>query len=428
MVEFLPLRGLRYAPAYAGPDVYAPPYDVIFPSQQSAYAARSPYNMVRLIMGPSQEDQTWHESSRSRLEQWRAQGILTQDAIPVFYGCQQHFRLGDGQLRVRTGCIGRVRLEKWGRGIFRHEHTRVGPRADRLKLLRATRANLSPVFGLLDGGAAELERLLDPPENPQLDFWDDAGVRQVFWLIEDPATVAAITESVSRRDVVIADGHHRYETAVAYQAERRLAEGNPPETQPYDYVLMYLTASSAPGLCILPSHRVVSTRPAIDGHRLLEALSTDFYVLPWPKGSGLTDAIADAARGTVALGIYLRHAGAAVLCLRDLRAAQEAASRSGMDGLAELDVCVLQNLILGPHLGITPEVLAATEQVTYTISEEQARASVDAGQAQAAFILNPTTVEQVWRAARRGVTLPQKSTYFHPKLLSGLVLNPLDTA
>jgi uncharacterized protein (DUF1015 family) len=285
--------------------------------------------------------------------------------------------------------------------------------------------NLSPIFGLYRDPDRDIARWLEPPAHPALDFQDDEGVRHLLWPIEDAEAIAGIVRGMSSREVVVADGHHRYETALAYQAEQRAAMGDPAQAQPYDYVLIYLTATEASGLCILPSHRVVSGEPAPQGERLLQVLGRDFDVQPLDGSRSLSQATAEAARGTVAIGISLRGTGSWVLRLKDLEIAHRAIGGCGSDDLAELDVCVLQNLILGPHLGISPEVLATTERVSYTIHEEEACARVRRGEAQAAFILNPTTTEQVWQAAQRGVTLPQKSTYFYPKLLTGLVLNPL---
>ena len=426
MVEFLPLRGLCYSPKYAGPAVYAPPYDVISQDQQRRYLARSPYNIVRLILGPSPDDQGWHAEAAATLEAWASQGVLVRDPTPRFYGYRQHFTLPDGHRHVRTGCIGRMRLCAWREGVYRHEHTRTGPRIDRLRLTRATRMNLSPIFGLYYDPSGELARWLEPPAQPALDFQDEEGVRQIVWPIEDAGTIARIVQGMSNREVVIADGHHRYETALAYQAERRAAEGDPAQLRPYDYALIYLTASEDPGLCILPSHRVVAGGPTIQSRRLLPALERDFDLLPLRDSRSLSEPVAEAARGTVAIGLCLREAGSWVLRLKDLGIARRAAKACGSDDLAELGVCVLQNLILEPHLGISPEVLATTERVSYTIHETEARERVRSGKAQAAFILNPTTVEQVWQAAQRGMTLPQKSTYFYPKLLTGLVFNLLD--
>jgi uncharacterized protein (DUF1015 family) len=302
----------------------------------------------------------------------------------------------------------------------------VGPRQDRLNLMRATRAQLSPVWGLYEDPDGAIAALLAPPERPWMDLTDGDGVRHVFWPITDDGAVAALVAALARRDVVIADGHHRYETALAYRDELRQLEGNPAGDRPYDYCLMYLTAAFDPGLVILPTHRVVTLPTAPDWADVLNALAHDFEVIAVPPRADLTMAITTPCEGAVTLGAYLGQAGAYVLRLRDVERARKAAHTSQEAELADLDVSVLQNLVLEKRLGVTREMLAHSNALSYTIHEAEARQMVDAGGAHAAFLLNATTMEQIWSASLRDVTMPQKSTYFYPKLLTGLVLNPLD--
>jgi len=285
---------------------------------------------------------------------------------------------------------------------------------------------MSPVFGLYSDTAGTLDRFLEPPEEPLLDEVPVDGVRHTFWRIDDAESVEELRSQIASRDIVIADGHHRYETALAYQAERRDAEGDPPGVRPYDYVLMYLAAVEDPGLWILPTHRIVLGRNGRDPARLVEALRGDFDVVPVAPDESLSAAAARAADHTVAIGVCTGQGERWVLRLKDLSRAYRGMPPEVEGGMAELDVNVLQNLILEPHLGIDTETLARTEQVAYTIDEGEACSRVVSGEAQAAFILNATRIEQVWSAAERGLTMPQKSTYFHPKLLTGLVINPLD--
>ncbi|MHB0857331.1 MAG: DUF1015 domain-containing protein [Anaerolineae bacterium] len=427
MVDILPLRGLRYSPRHAAPSVFSPPYDVISPVQRAALLARNPLNVVRLTLGPTPDDRTWYADARETRDRWLREGILQRDVTPACYGYQQRFVLADGNERSRTGLVALVRLSDGGDDIHRHERTRVGPRMDRLLLTRALQANMSCVFALYGDPQGDLAAHLEPPERPELDFVFEDGVRQIFWRIDDPVRVDALVLGMAARSLMIADGHHRYETALAYRAERRQAEGNPPDLRPYDHVLMYLVASEDPGLAILATHRVLAPEPPIDAVGLLDALRGDFEVLPAPEGRSLSEAIAELAGSTVAIGVCLGHAGRWVLRLRSLDSALCAAAGHGAGALAELDVNVLQYLVLGPHLGITAETLAQGERVSYTIHEDEACKQVQRGEAAAAFIINPTTIEQVWRAADRGVTMPQKSTYFSPKPLTGLIFNPLDT-
>jgi uncharacterized protein (DUF1015 family) len=431
MVDLAPMRGLRYSDAYADERVYAPPYDVIDPERRWRLLERSPYNVVRLILGGEPGDTEWHARAAETMARWIAEGVLVRDRQPALYGYQQHFLDADGRPRIRTGVVGRVRLSPWGGPIRRHEYTRIGPRLDRLRLTRAVRANLSPVFGLYRDPEGEVRCLLTPPQDDRdpdllVDVVDDERVRHLFWRIGDLNTIGALTAGLASREAIVADGHHRYETALAYQSERREAEGDPPGDQPYDYVLMCLAAMEDPGLCILPAHRIVRGEEGLDPARLLAALREDFDVTPVSAGVRLSAAAAAAADHMVAIGACFGPEERWVLRLKEASRARRGLSPALEGGLAETDVSVLQNLILEQHLGIDTETVARTERITYTIDEEEACARAASGEGQVAFILNATPIELVWAAAERGLTMPQKSTYFHPKLLSGLVINPLD--
>ena len=435
MVDILPLRGLCYSVSHASGTVYSPPYDVIDSAQRRSYLEQNRYNVVRLTTGPSAEDDTWYAEAAATMDRWISKGVLVRDRRPVFYGYEQRFRLPGGEPRVRRGFMGRIKLHGWGKGIHRHEHTQVAACADRLRLMRAMRTNMSPVFGIYRDPNDELGQWLRSPEQPLVDF-QDAGVRHLFWRIEDEQAISALVRSMVDQDVIIADGHHRYKTALAYRDERHKLEGETHKPQPYDYGLAYLTAAEDPGLSILATHRVIANVRDLRGlgdlgdlgHELLKALSADFDVQPFDGPGSLANAVSAAAQEGVAIGACLGDAGTWVLKLKSLDSLRRATGGRIPRELIGLDVVVLQEMILQAHLGISPDVLSSGKRVTYTIDEQQARSKVASGQAQAAFILNPTTVDQVWQAASHGITLPQKSTYFYPKLLTGLVFNPLDEA
>ncbi|HHX63892.1 MAG TPA: DUF1015 domain-containing protein, partial [Chloroflexi bacterium] len=257
MVQTVPFRGLRYTAPYTRATVFSPPYDVIDPEQRRRYLEGDAHNIVAIDLAPGAGDANWYAEAADTMARWLEEGVLAHDESPAFYGYRQHFSLG-GREQVRTGYIGRVRLQEWGQGIHRHELTRVGPRADRLRLMQALHANTSPVFGMYRDPQGDIARHLEPPATTAVDVVDEDGVRHIFWPIVDPQTIAALSAAMADRDIVIADGHHRYETAMAYRAGRRAAEDDPVEPQPYDYVLMYLTAAEDPGLCILPTHRVIA--------------------------------------------------------------------------------------------------------------------------------------------------------------------------
>ncbi|MCD6518437.1 MAG: DUF1015 domain-containing protein [Anaerolineae bacterium] len=425
MVEIKPFRGLRYNPQYARPGVFAPPYDVIDYELKKQLLQRDPYNVVRLILKSDDSQENWHQAAAQTLHRWITQRILIQDQTPALYGYQQTFSLPNDQRRTRTGFLARILLQPWGQSIHRHEYTRQAPRLDRLKLLRATRTNMSPVFGLYrDPDQEVLHWLTSREEAPLLSFEDEEHVQHIFWRITHPQAIEAICQTLAKREIVIADGHHRYETALAYQKECREAKGDPPSPQPYDYTLIYLSAAEDPGICILATHRVLGAM-SLSEEELLKALEKSFNLQPVKDQKSLSLEIAREAKRTIAIGLYLPKTGKWILKLKDKRRAIQSLQRFLPSELAELDVVILQRLILEPLLGLPPHVLSTTDHVSYTIDENKAAEMVRTGQAKAAFILNPTRIDQVWTAAVHDIPMPPTSTYFYPKLLTGLVFNPL---
>ncbi|MFH1085689.1 MAG: DUF1015 domain-containing protein, partial [Chloroflexota bacterium] len=423
-----PLCGLRFGPAYARPSAYAPPYDVIGASERERLLAGDPHNIVHVDLGPAQTDAAWYQAAAATWAAWRAEGVLVQEALPSLYGYEQEFALG-GRSLTRRGVLGCVRLAPWGEGIHRHERTRSGPRLDRLRLMRATRAQISPVFGLFRDDDGAVARWARPPSAPDLlgAFAAADGVCHRFWRIADPDAIAGLGAALAPSEIVIADGHHRYETALAYRDERRAAD-QPSSPRPYDDVLMYLTDAQAPGVAILPTHRVVACPADTDWGAFLAGLHARGALAQLDAAGSLSEALANQPDYGPRLGIYLGGRGAYVLTLHDPAAAVRAVAPEVPAALAGLDVLALQHLVLDPLLGISSEALAHSERVRYTIREDEARAWVDAGECQAAFVLNATTVDQVWQAATHGLTLPPKSSYFYPKLLTGLVMHALDGA
>ncbi len=422
MVDIAPFRGLRYAPSLRCDPVYSPPYDVIDAQRRAELMGGSPHNVVHVTLGPDPTPAAWYDEAARRFRAWRSQGVLVRDACPCFYAYEQAFDGPDGKALVRRGFFARVRLVPWGQGIHPHEKTRSGPKADRLRLMRALHAQESPVFGMYRDPDGALDGLLGAPPSDATTTLDTDGVRHTCWPLTSPELLTQMGGYLQERDVVIADGHHRYETALAYRdLIRETAPGSPSSS--HDYVLMYLTPADGDGLVILPTHRVVTAPLPLDEPQLLAALERTFTLEPVTAGLPLAER--HGAGDQITLGMCLS-SGNWLLTLRDRASAHAAAPPDQPRELAELDVAVLQNLILAPHLGITADTLAHGDAVRYTIHADEARLAVREGCASAAFLLNPTSVDQVWRAAVAGVTMPQKSTYFFPKLLTGLVINPLD--
>ncbi|MFP3896138.1 MAG: DUF1015 domain-containing protein [Anaerolineales bacterium] len=424
MVQVLPFRGILYTPSYANPGIYAPPYDVIDETERTEYLKQDPHNVVQLTLRPKSGDDNWYQKTAHRLQRFLKKGILARDEVPFLYGYRQQFTLGDGETYIRTGFMGRVRLEAWGGGIYPHERTRAEPLEDRLRLMRATRMNMSPIFGMYRDPRQELFVWLEPPQKPLLDFWEGKE-RHIFWRIRDPQALATLVQGMKTRDVVIADGHHRYETALTYRRERPAQEGTCCGPRPYDYVLMYLTAVEDDGLRILPAHRVVKGTPDRSWEELRGHLQQDFAITPLSPKASLTEAISAYPKDVVAIGACIRGVGKWLLKLRAPQRIYRFSEGDVPKEIATLDVSVLQNLILQPHFDISQRDLTTTERVSYTTSESRACEAVQEGEADAAFILRPPSIKRVWNVAHAGLSMPQKSTYFYPKLLTGLVFNPL---
>ena len=395
MALIRPLVGLRYDPARAGDmgKVLAPPYDVISPAEQTALYGRSPHNAIRLIL-PREADRG--AASARTLAAWVESGILVRDRQPAIYLYSQQFSLSDGSTRRRDGIICRLRLEDFSRGIvLPHERTLPGPKADRLAILRATGANLSPIMGLYDRPGEPVRELvgagkLGPPAI-------DVSSWHQLWPITDAGVIERITAALADETVIIADGHHRYETALAYRDEQ---QGN----EAARYVLAYLANMEEEGVVILPTHRLVPAPLALAPAALEERLRESFTVEP-PSAVGR------------------RSAGEIDCLLPDrrlrLRAHPEAAARLAHlpPALRTLDVSLLQGLVLGPLLRVE------TERLAFTHEDEEAAEAVASGRAAAAFLLNPPTMTAVRAVCLAGEVMPEKSTYFFPKLATGLVFS-----
>jgi uncharacterized protein (DUF1015 family) len=425
-------RALRYR-RDAVPDlalVVSPPYDVISPEEQRVLLAREPRNVVRLdlpeVEAADGPDDRYRRAART-LAQWRSDGTLQKDPRPAVYVYEQVYRVpGTPVERTQRGFFARLRLEPFREGgVLPHERTLEAPREDRYRLLRATGVNTSPVVGLFtdpDGSAAALlEPVVGSP--PEIDVTDDDGVRHRLWTVDDDGsprgTAARLAAIAGAGPVTIADGHHRYETALRYRDERRMSRSCE-EDPPFDYLLTLLVSSSEP-LTILPTHRVV--RHLNDESGLVERATTLFDVQPAPS-DGLVAAFGTSAAGGGRghFGLWTR-AGGAILEAR--RETFEAELPAGGEAVRRLDVTLL-GVALERLCGIDAAAVASGERVSYTKSAVESIDWVDTCRdgADAAFLLEPTPVSSVIEVAAQGDVMPQKSTYFYPKALTGLVINP----
>jgi len=436
LAELQPLRGLRYSPSLVGDvsSVIAPPYDVISDEAQRALYDRSPYNVVRLEYGTTDDAATnRYEAASSALAAWRQGGVLELDAAPSLYLYEQRFALA-GRSFIRHSILGRVRLEPWDRGvILPHEHTLSGPKEDRLQLLRACRTNVSPVFALYrtdgDDPLSCLQATLQ--RRPVAEAVDSAGQAHRLWLIDEPDAIGRLQEYFSTRTVYVADGHHRYETALTYRDECRAGNDHWTGDEPENFALMALTAADDPGLLVLPIHRLV--RPISEPANLRAAVEAQFELtdadLSGDAGQSLASLLGRArtdASGRAAFVAVGLTGGAALLRPRRATTIESAMPAGHSAAWRQLAVNVLQYGILEPLLAIDMEALRAGKQVSFTESAEHALGAVASGEFPLAFLLEGTRPEEIFAVADAGDRMPQKSTYFYPKLGTGLVLYAMD--
>ncbi len=420
-----PLRALLYDREQVGDlrKVVAPPYDLINERQQNELYERSPYNIVRLELA---RDADRYAASAATMTRWRRDGALRFAPRPAIYHYVQEFGVDGGKLR-RTGLIVRIRLEEFSTGaILPHEKTFPAAKQDRLQLLQALEANVSSIFGLYPGTHPELAATLRKvaERDPFIDIVDDLGIRNQLRAIEEPDEIDTVQRALATTRVLIADGHHRYETALNYRRMRRQAEGDPKEIRPYDYTMMTLVAFDDPGLVILPTHRVVAKLDAGAANAFVERAREAFEITETDDHAAFLGELSRRGRGT--LGVALRDRARPMLLKLRSTEALAAALPDTPPAVRELDVSILHALVLDRIFGIKGEEVRKGGNIEYTIDGRGALAAVAEGRAEGAFLMNPPSIGDVERVCLSGATMPEKSTYFHPKLLTGLVLNPLD--
>jgi uncharacterized protein (DUF1015 family) len=416
MAEVRPLQALHYnlSAISSLADVTAPPYDVIDSKQRAELLARSPLNVVEIDLPQAPAGRDPYEHAAETLETWALQGILVADREPGIWALTQDYEGPDGSRRTRHGFLARVRVTEYGPGLVRpHERTQPGPKEDRLRLTKATRHNLSPIFALHPGDAW---RHIEPHlgAEPWGEVTDPDGTVHRVWRIADPAIHEAAARELADAELLIADGHHRYETARAY-ADEIGGEG------PHRYTLMCLVSLEDAGLTIFGTHRLLRDLDA-DGRERLGIGIREYFHLEEVAEDDLDPA---RSHGT---GVFAYLDAPSRQALR-LRLKDTAALDEALDAHSEayrrLDAVIFEELILKRTLGMSDEDIAAKRGLGYAKNVAEAKNLLDEGAYQAAFLLRPTPVEQVREAAAAGETMPPKSTYFFPKVLTGLVFNPL---
>jgi uncharacterized protein (DUF1015 family) len=416
MAEVRPLEALHYnlSAISSLADVTAPPYDVIDPRQRAELLARSPLNVVEIDLPQAPVGYDPYEHAAETLEAWTLQGVLTADREPAIWALTQDYQGPDGSPRTRRGFLARVRVTEYGAGLVRpHERTQPGPKEDRLRLTEATRHNLSPIFALHPGDAW---RHLEPHlgAEPWGEVTDPDGTLHRIWRVANPAVHEALAAELADAELLIADGHHRYETARTY-ADEIGGEG------PHRYTLMCLVSLQDPGLTIFGTHRLLRDLDPGAQERLAQGIREHFEI----EEVAEDDLDPAGGEGTGVFGYIDAHLRRGLrLRLKDTAAIDEALSGRS-EAYRRLDAVILEELILKRTLGISDEEIAAKRGLGYANGVDEALSLLDEGAYQAAFLLRPTPVEQVRGVAAHGETMPPKSTYFFPKVLTGVVFNPL---
>ncbi len=437
MADIAPFRALRFDLGRVGDvaRVLAPPYDVISDRERADLEARHDRNVVRLIL-PRGDGDDRYARARDLLAAWTADGTLRRDERPALYRYEQTFvwppapaggqgAAPGGRTWVRRGFITLLRLSPFSeRVVLPHEHTLSGPKADRLKLMRAARAHFSQIFGLYRDAQGVVEEALSAVEGetPTLDATTADGCRHRMWPITDARVIAQVAAAMRGRQVMIADGHHRYETMIALRDELRPTD-MPPGASAADWGHFFLARAEDPGLLVLPTHRLVKGLPRFDADAFRRQAAGKFRV--WQGREADPAAIEAGLRREGASGpvFALRTRGETTwLALR----ADADTSELGPRELQRLDVTVLHGLVLGPLLGIDKEAVVKQSHLVYTHDAIEALERVETGAVQAAFLMNATRVDQVIDACEAGFVLPQKSTYFQPKLATGITLYEID--
>jgi uncharacterized protein (DUF1015 family) len=448
MAQVFPFRAFRYNPALAPFErVLTQPYDKISPAMQEKYYAAGEHNLIviekgRVFPGDTPQDNVYTRAATA-IEDWIRNNIVQQDPAPSFYAYSQEYTVpGTEERRTRRGFIGAGKLEEYSAGvIFRHEQTLSGPKADRLELLRHTKIHTGQLFMLYSDPQRRVDAILSEVETssaPATELRDEYDVVHRLWIFSDPQRVAAIQQAMEDQKLVIADGHHRYETALNYRNESRARAGRIEPDAPFERVMMTFINTRCEGLTILPTHRVAAHIHDFSWTAVRRHLEPWFAAEAFPfadegkKAEARKNflALLASAKAKRAIGVYPAEPHKRTLYLLTLReGANIAQLLPNVSPLQrDLDVVLLHEGILEPALGITPQAVTAEAHLTYERETAAALEAVDSGRAQISFLLNPCGVEQVMQIATAGEVMPQKSTDFFPKLLSGIIMYRVDSS
>ena len=448
MARVLPFVGTRYNPKAIEDlsSVMAPPYDVISPALQEALAQRHPYNIVRLILGKDQIDDDEYNNKYQRaasyLKDWKSKGILMDDPCKNFYIYQQEFTTPDGKRHKRTGFFAAILVEDPEQGgmIKGHEQTFEGPKADRLKLLRSTNCNLSPIFCLYsdkEKAGDEIIRSVIEKEQPRIELKNDEDVVHRLWLMSGSAKVKQLSALMQSKNFFIADGHHRYETALRYAREMARSQNlNKKDHPPFTYVMAYLTNCDDEGIVILPTHRVLSAElgEGVDHEEVIRDLKEFFNVIPVhvdlkkseAEAARLTKEVEVLSQKGPAFAMVLPGGKGCILSLKPDTSIGEEMRSELPPVIANLDVSILHEYLIPKVWVGNPEMELDDHDIFYVRGASNALDMLGHPTfASAVFLMNAPRVEQVQEIAGQNLRMPHKTTYFYPKLLTGMVLRDL---
>lgn len=426
MADIRPFKALRYDLAKAGKieELTCPPYDIISETERKAYLETNPDNVIRLELPKGEEP---YKEAENVLKSWLDSGVLRHDEEEGIYIYEEEFkdRVDHGNVKKLKGMICRVRVEDFKNGVvLPHEETLSKAKEDRLNLMKATGCNFSQIYSLfIDETHKTTERLdnLSATTAPRYEF-DDGLVIHRLWVVNDKSAIEALREDFAARKLYIADGHHRYETAINY---RNYCRENALYMPGSEYVMMMLVDMAHPGLEVFPTHRMIHGLDNFDPEKLINDCGEYFEIEEKTEAENMEEELrALYEAGKKAFGFYKGSGKWTLLVLKDL-SVMDSILPDKSEASRHLDVSILHNLILERLLGIDKENMANQINLSYTRSFKEAIEKTDSGEIQCAFIINPTRVSEIGAVAAAGEKMPQKSTYFYPKLITGLVMNDL---
>ncbi len=415
-----PFRGLRFNPAVVGDlsEVVAPPYDIIYDEWREKLYERNPKNIVRLIKTKEEPDDTEEHNKYSRareyIDSWMNDGVLKLEDKPVIYVRSDTYKI-NGETRTRYGFIALIKIEDFGKGIHPHERTLSAPKVDRMNLVKATGTNLSQIFSIYKDQNGEIEKILLSVAKalPDVDFADEQGIIRKMWVVDDAEIITRLQNIMKNREIIIADGHHRYETAIAYK--EHMESKRTSSDEPFDYVSMYFSNINGQGMTILPAHRKVGGLETFDEDSFFTELSGEFNIC-YHGDVKLQDVLNLIKQDSDHINIFGIYTSGRLSVARYKYHSDP----------KELDVEILHEIIIEKILGISREDITKGKYLHFCKSPEHAYDDVANGKDQVSFFLNAVTPQELFREVLKGRIMPQKSTYFYPKTLSGLVMYKID--